>query len=304
MFALSTAWNADRVPDGEKIAREIFELGFKKIELNFSLDRTMVEEIERFCRQQQIEITSLHNFCPTPEGIKRQDALPDCFSLSSIDEAERKKAVEYTKITIETAKKLSAKAVVLHCGRVEIKDQTRQLIGLASGGQRNSKAYQEILNDFILERNKNSTEYFNQILKSLKTLADYAQRSEIVLGIENRFYYREIPSLEEFQLIFDQFKNKPLAYWHDTGHSYIMEQLGLMPQGALLKNYGSRLYGIHLHNIKDLEDHQAPIEGDFDFHKIKSYIRPETLKVIEAHSQATPEAIKKSVSYLSEVLNA
>lgn len=302
MFALSTAWNADKYQDGDRIAREIHSLGIKKLELNFSLTSKMVEEIFNFTRQNGVVITSLHNYCPIPEGMTREDALPDYFSLSSRDETERKKALEYTKITISTARQLKARAVVLHCGRVEIADHTRELIDLYNQGREKSEQYRQIFDSFINERKTMSRDYLGQALKSLEVLSDYARKMNIFLGIENRFYYREIPSYEEFDIILDRLGKKNVAYWHDVGHAYILEKLGFLKVGSLLKKFGHHLYGAHLHNIKNLVDHQAPFAGDFDFHKLKPYIHANTIKVIEAHSQAGPESITRSISYLTEVL--
>ena len=303
MFALSTAWNADSAKDGRTIAEEIFRLGINKIELNFSLTEDMVRDIFRFTQKNKIEITSLHNFCPIPSGLTPEKALPDCFSLASPDEDERKNAVCYTKETIATAKKVSARAVVLHSGRVEIEDKTRSLIALYNVGQKNSPAYKEIFENFIKERGEKCPSYRGQILKSLSTLADYAQEQGIFLGIENRFYYREIPNIEEFGMIFEKLKNKPVFFWLDVGHNFIFEKLGFFKRGELLRTYGSKLAGVHLHNIKNLVDHQAPVDGEFDFKILKPYLRPETLKVLEVHGQATADQIKESLRYLSEVFS-
>ena len=221
MFALSTAWNAARFEDGAKIAEEIQKLGFRNLELNFSLSAGMVKDIERYALSCGMAITSLHNYCPTPEEFSRNDAMPDCFSLSSIDDDERRKAVDYTKRTISTAKMLKSRAVVLHSGRVEIEDKTRQLIALYNKGLGKNSLYIDMLEGFMRERKLKSPAYFSQILKSFEELSSYAIEHGIILGIENRFYYREIPSFEEFGIIFERFKNKNLAYWHDVGHAFI-----------------------------------------------------------------------------------
>ncbi len=302
MFALSTAWNADRSQDGAKIAEEIENLGIKNIELNFSLTKKAVGEIARYARQKDIRITSLHNYCPIPEGFKVQDALPDCFSLSSIDEEERRKAVEQTKITISTAKKLRAACVILHCGRVEIEDKTRELISLAMVGRKTGQTYTDLFEACIKERREKSPDFFAQVLKSLEDLCSYAQKSDVVLGIENRFYYREIPDVEELGRLFDRFRSTSFAYWHDIGHSYILEKLGFIKEGILLRNFGKRLYGVHLHNIKNYQDHRAPTEGEFDFAGLKPYMDNKILKVIEVHGHVKAEEIKDSVSYLKGVL--
>ncbi len=187
MFALSTVWNADRWLHGDEIAAEIHRLGFQKIELNFSLTREMVEGVARYARDHRLLITSLHNYCPTPPGLSRQEALPDCFSLSSLDEDERKKAVQYTRATIQTAREVGARCVVLHCGRVEIKDRTRELIGLFNKGLKDSEGYADTVEAFTADREKNKAGYFDRILRSLDELSDTAQENGVWLGIENRF---------------------------------------------------------------------------------------------------------------------
>lgn len=302
-FSLSTAWNADKTQNGRQIAEEISNLGLKNLELNFSLSEKTVEEIFQFCTENGLAVASLHNYCPYPKELKREVALPDCFSLSSLDENERKKAVEYTKNTIATAGKFSARAVVLHAGRVEIEDKTRRLISLYNAGKSKNSQFLDMRQDFIQERKKKAGDFFGQIIKSLDELSTTAVQSEILLGIENRFYYREIPSKEEFAFIFHKFSAKNVGYWHDVGHAFIHEQLGFMDEGALLNNYGKFLIGLHLHNIKDLDDHQAPTHGDFDFNKLKPFIKKATIKVIEAHSQASPQDIKDSVKFLDGVFH-
>lgn len=304
MYALSTAWNASRWQEGEGLIREIHALGFQAVELNFSLTAPMVESIGHYAKSNGIVITSLHNYCPIPEGFTRDEALPDCFSLASLTENERKRAVEATKKTIFTASSLGAQSVVLHCGRVEIKDRTRELIGLALEEKKESEQYKTLLSEFQRERQRLAPDHFAALLKSLEELSVSARHHNVTLGIETRFYYREIPSLEEFETIFQKMENHPLGYWHDTGHAFILEQLGFMPSNAHLLRLGKRLIGTHLHNIKNMQDHQAPQNGDFDFSILKNYLLPDTIKVIEAHQKADTRDVRDSVNFLKGVLDA
>lgn len=302
MFSFSTAWNADRWLDGEKIVEEIAELGFKKIELNFSLTSEMVEAAGRFARSRGLRITSVHNYCPIPHGLKREEALPDCYSLSALQEEERRQAVACTKNTIDTASRLGASVVVLHTGRVEMQDRTRQLISLIPQKDEQTSPYGAIFDAFVAERSSLSARYFEQILRSLKELDAHAQHKNILLGVENRFYFREIPSPEEYDEIFRVFgERSSVRYWHDVGHAYVFEQLGFLAPDELLERFGHRLAGMHLHNVKDLVDHQAPVEGSFDFARLKKYMKPDTLKVLEIHRRASSTDIKKSVGLLQEI---
>jgi sugar phosphate isomerase/epimerase len=302
-LALSTSWNAFRHTDGNSLVSEIKELGFGEIELSFNLLSNIVENIRLLVKNQQIKVTSLHNFCPIPDGLKREIALPDYYSLASLDEQERQKALKYTKHTIETARSLGAEAVVLHTGRVEITDRTRDLIDLFDRGLKDSREFNDLKSEAIRERDKIKDRFFESILKSLEELDLAARRSGILLGVETRFYYREIPNLEEIGNILEKFKGSQIRYWHDTGHAQLMENLGFCRHRDFLELSKGALLGIHLHNIVGCVDHHAPSVGEIDFRELLPYVTKDTLKVIEAHHPASAEQLKDSKKMLEVVFD-
>jgi len=300
-LSISTSWNASRVKNAKELIFEIKELKFSQVELSFNLSRVMLRQIKIFARKMGIKVSSVHNFCPVPAGVARLKALPDYYSMSSLDEKIRKKAVAAAKISIDTAKELSAKAVVLHCGRVEIADQTRKLIALYTSGKKNTKEFKLLKACALKERAVLAKPYFAQTLKSLEELNGYARKKNILLGIETRFYIREIPSFREIGLILKKFPDSNIFYWHDTGHAQLMQNLGIARHIGFLKSYSNRILGVHLHNIIGCTDHQAPLKGELDFKRLLPYLKKATLKVIEAHHQASGQDLIEGKSYLEKL---
>lgn len=300
-FALSTSWNSFRHSKGEEIIREIKKLGFLEVELSFDLTKGIVGDIYSFVKKKQIKVNSVHNYCPIPPGLRRFEALPDCYSLASLDEKERHKAVKYTKLTIKTAFKLGAKAVVLHCGRVEIKDCTRELISLYDRGKIDSEEAFALKARMNKERQEKSPAHFSCAIRSLEELSEYAHSFDIKLAIENRFYFREIPSFKEVGEILNHFKGSNIFYWHDSGHAQLWENLSLNRHKDYLESYQGRLLGAHLHDIKGGRDHLAPLQGDFDFKMLKPYLKADTLKTLEIHHPATAESVIAARDFLDKI---
>ncbi|MFH1355065.1 MAG: sugar phosphate isomerase/epimerase [Candidatus Omnitrophota bacterium] len=302
-FILSSSWNAFRHQKAKKMLLEIAGLGYKDLELSFNLTSSMVKEIREEVRKGEIKVSSLHNFCPTPDGVNRFEALPDYYSMASTDESERKLAVKFTKNSIDTAEELHAKALVLHCGRVEMPNLTRELIILFQNKKKNLKRFSQIYEASKKERERLRSKFFENTLKSLDELNSYTKNKGILLGVETRCYYREIPILEEIGIILKKFKGSNIRYWHDTGHAQIMENLGFARHKDFLRLYGKEMIGIHLHDILGCRDHMAPSKGNFDFSILKPYLKKNTLKILEVHHPATADDLRESKEFLKKVLN-
>ncbi|MCM8790319.1 MAG: sugar phosphate isomerase/epimerase [Candidatus Omnitrophica bacterium] len=289
MISLSTSWNSAKHDNGFDLIREVKDTGFDSVELNFALTPQVIEDILTLQLSGQIKVSSLHNMCPLPGEIDPRFATPDYYNLSSQDEAERRLAVDAARNTIDYAKKFGAKAIVLHAGRVEIKDRTRELASLSP----DTEKFAALRAQMVSQRLEKRQVYLDSVMKSLEEIVPYAVKKGVAVGIENRYYYAEIPIMDEMELIFSHFGEGEIYYWHDVGHAEVFDRLGLCPHRDLLDRFSARLIGIHLHDIIGLvNDHKSPGQGAFDFSTVTPYIRPDTILVMEVHQPATANDIR------------
>ena len=181
-LALSTSWNIFRHTEAKSLVQEVKLIGFNKLELNFTLTKELVEEFVLLQKEGSIKVVSLHNYCPIPIGLTPKIALPDYYSLASLDEEQRKEAVKNTRISIDTARRIGASVVVFHAGRVQMKDRTVDLIALYDKGKKDKPEYTKIKEEFIRERASKIKPHLEQILKSIGELLKHALHIRDVLN--------------------------------------------------------------------------------------------------------------------------
>ncbi len=299
MLSLSTAFNFKNHRTWQELLRDSQALGFPAVELNVEIPQSWFPDIERSVSAGDILISSLHNYCPRIENLPSNRSIYSGYHLTSQDEEERKLAVTNTLRTIEHAARVNAQAVVIHAGEVPTDPTGTAFFNFARMGGKDGKLFQQYYDTLFADRRKKAPLFLGLLMKSLEACIPAAQRHKVTLCLENRYYVNEIPSIEECLFLFEQFKGAPLAYWHDTGHAEVFVRLGCVKKHTdFLDALGSKLFGMHLHDIKGFSDHRAPGTGEFDFALLKPYVTPRTLCVVEAHAKATHEEVKKSVAHL------
>jgi len=302
MIAISTTWNYSENCNLRQVLSEISGLGIKSIELGYNFTASRLNETTLLLADFGINVVSVHNFCPLPPQNQFRRFFTNYYYLSSLDEAERKNAVFYTKQTIDTAAKIGAKIIIVHAGAIEIDSKyIKQLINLYNQGKILTEDAQKLREDFLHIRTAKKGPYIDAVLKSFSELVCYAKNMDIKIGLENRYYPNEIPNMDEAALFLKEFTDSGLAYWHDTGHAIAQERLGTIEKNCLLGNFGNYLFGFHLHGTRGLRDHLAPINGDFDSLQISTHLaRKDLLKVIEAHQPTTSSELIETMQYFGQ----
>ncbi|MCM8812513.1 MAG: sugar phosphate isomerase/epimerase [Candidatus Omnitrophica bacterium] len=301
--SLSTVWNASLVRDAQTLVAQVHVAGFSRVELGFSLSESMVRDIAVLCDQGHISVSSVHNFCPVPSGYAPERFFPDTFSLASTNAQERAMAVTLTKKSVETAQRVGARALVVHAGRVEIASRMKELVLLVDQGGSGSPRYQTILSEMRQMRDEQKGPHLEAVVRSLEELLPSAQQADVTLCLETRYYFREIPCLEEFDMIFKALGNPPgLGYWHDVGHAQTAENLGIYSHDEILSRYGGKMLGMHLHDVVGGHDHQVPGRGRFDFRRILPWLKKDAvIKVLEVHPPASAAELQGAAEFLDNL---
>jgi sugar phosphate isomerase/epimerase len=300
MYAFSTCWNSHRHTDGREMLREIRSLGFEYAELSHGIRLSLLPGILQAVDAGEIKISTLHNFCPLPMGVER--AAPNLYLFSSEDPRERDNAFRHTIKTLDTAQRLKAPVVVLHTGRIEMRNYTEKLMELIFKGERESDKYASLCEELLEKREKKKDLYVDNAYALLDRLAKEAEARGLKLGIENRDKLEEIPIDTEFGFLFRQINRPNVGYWHDTGHAQIKENLGFIHHVIHLECLAERLFGFHVHDVDyPGRDHAAPGSGTIDFAALKQVVKPEHIKVFELSPQLDREAVEKGIAHIKQV---
>lgn len=293
MISLSTSVFQNMA--GDEIVSRAIDFGFNSIEMNFELDKAQSESIISNAAKKGLIISSLHNYVPEPPEGEFE------IFLSDIDIDRRKKSIYYTGETIRLAADLGARAVVLHMGEPRDWDgrpfqkSFRQLI-FDNAEKSDIERQRE---EFVEARKSLPHAYLDCMLQSLDKIALIADKYGIMLGIENRYWGGQFPNHDEIGILLQEFSGAPIGYWHDCGHAFHNQYCGLLDFSVNLKAFENRIVGFHLHDAHLWNDHQIPgPDGNIDFKLVKSFIRDDSILVLELGPWVELPKIPGGIAYL------
>jgi len=300
-LGLSSVWRSLQIRDAGKLVERLQSFdGITGIELEYRILPETARAVSGLVRSGEAVVLSVHNYCPHPSILPPEQASGDAFLLSDPDPEQRRLALTHTRKTMEFASELGARTVVLHLGRVEMEEPMEKLKTFYGQGLCGSPAWEERLGRFRSERNARKEIHLQTVLRNLDELVPLASRLGIQLGLENRYYLREIPDVEETALLLDAFRGGPVGHWHDMGHSAVQGNLGVQEPSEWISEYASSLVGVHIHDTRGVDDHLSPGEGETDFSALLPCFRPGIVKILELRPSVTPEAVQAGVELARE----
>jgi sugar phosphate isomerase/epimerase len=300
VYSFSTCWNSHRHTDGRAMLHEIRDLGFQHAELSHGIRLSLLPGIIESVAAGEIQISSLHNFCPLPMGVT--SPAPNLYQFSADRPRERELAERHTLKTIELAARVKAPLVVLHSGSLDMKDYTDKLLDLVARGERQTPKYEKLCAEYSKKRDAKKEPVFERVKEIFKKILPEAESRNVKLGVENRQALEELPIETDYQFLFRDIDSPALVYWHDTGHAQIKENLGFIHHVLHLESMRDHLAGFHIHDVQfPGRDHCAPGSGNVDFAALKPSVKPHHIKVFEFSPALTIDEVKKGVAHIKHL---
>ena len=300
MLGISTVWKSGEFKDGQKLMESLASLGFREIELEYRISQDTFNGIKQFLKNtNEVKIASIHNFFPIPDIHETGGA--DIYHFSAENADERSLAVKYAIKTIQIAADLGARAVVMHLGRVHMDTLSLELFRLLDDGLSGSDKFVSKRDELRILRDRKKGKTLDMMLLSMDEIQKAADKYDINIGIENRYFFEECPNYDEMGVIFEKFGGGRIGYWHDAGHAQVQENLGLVTVADLLSICGKFLVGFHLHDVRGYSDHHVPGIGEVDFDLLKKYMKKDTVKIMEIHPRETEKDLMDGVDFLKNM---
>lgn len=294
--ALSTMWWNKTASTAEEFFSTGREIGFTRFELNHQIPPEVLKQIDH----NRFSIGSLHDPCPafTPAKLLEQNDI----QITSLDVQRRRKGVDVVKGTIDQACRMGCRLVVVHPGRI-ICDHTpdNQLRELYRAGRKGSAEYEELRLRTIADRAARADPHLEKCLESLREIVEFATGMGLMIGLENRFHYYELPIFNEMEAILDTFTQPWVGWQYDIGHLQVHDALGLLSTREWLERFSARIVGLHLHDVIGITDHQAPGTGDVDFSLITRYLPADCYRTLEVDKALSKEEVAQGMQYLADL---
>lgn len=297
-LALSTMYaQQERFADGAAFARFAADCGYDAIEISHS---TPAEKIEAIAGAGLLPVTSFH--APAPYVKRSNGRGNSSANLAAVDRDERQAALEYTALSIDWAAKLGARALVVHLGQVsDVREQFDEELAMRrmfDSGEMDEGRFAQLRDSAVRRRAEEAGPYVEAAAESLAELVRLAEPAGIVIGLENRYHYHEIPSPDEYARLFEGYSIEQVGYWHDVGHAEVLDRLWFIDKRVWLERWSHRIVGAHLHDVSGIGDHRSPGDGDVEWPYVVAGVGGLGAYTLEINQHQPDEMVWGAVGFL------
>lgn len=274
-LSLSSMWMQHRFRRLADFVQASRRLGFGGVEVSHIVTPDMIGAGD----VAGMGITAVHfpaPVRPSPYGSAAETLL------SATNQEQRRWAVLQGQQTIDFAVRAGARAVCLHLGEVPFPTELEWALRQRYlGGHAGTPLYERTKEAVKAQRRDQAGPALAAAQRSLEELAAYARPRGMRLGIESRVHYWQIPTFEELAVLLANSDSEIVGFWYDCGHVQVLANLGFHQHQQWLEAYGSRIMGVHFHDVVGLRDHLLPGQGEIDFAWLSRYLPQDAAKTCE-----------------------
>ncbi len=282
---------------------EILALGFRNIELSHGMTITKLPGIRKAFQDRRFNCSGVHNFFPSPVEVMID--APDAYEYTSHRPWDRKRAMEMSIQTLELAAEFRANYVVLHMGSVPLnpKKYTKRLTSMVASGQQLHEDFTKAKIQFVKKREKIAPLYYSRVIDALEQLVLHAEKCGVILAIESRSRFEDMPNEREMIHLQEHFKGNPwIGYWHDFGHVQLKHNLGLLDHRDWLEKIQPHIIGAHIHDVEwPARDHRTPFTGTLDYPSLLPFFPPNCPIIWELSPSRKTEEIKTALEVWKKI---
>jgi len=306
-FSLSTNWFSSRSKPGNEMVRDAREMGFDALELGYRLTDIQGSEIVKCVEAGEITTPSVHAYCPEPAGVP--SGSPELYLLASTDPDESAMAAIFLRRTLEFAKRVNARAIVLHAGRVkkcwvysdELLERAERLAEMEVDPALDS-AYRWRARVNAWRRACRVKKHLEALRRQLDAFLPLCEKAGVALCMENLPSSEAVPNEREAEALIARYNTRFLRHWHDIGHAEVRARMRWSPDAV---ETATRLLpvtaGVHIHDVKNFQsDHHAPGKGKIDFKTLAMYGAADVLRVLEPATGTPAPEVREGLAFIKK----
>jgi sugar phosphate isomerase/epimerase len=290
-LAFSTSWAGG---DIERVASVLPHVD--SLEIGSKGDRSFFRELDALIEDENIPVTSIHAVAYPDKVGKDAYYAP---RLASLDSVVRMREMDEICRTAEWARSIDASALVIHTGKVEdavLKQMTVEYENMVKAGTHPSDLGEQF-HAIVNRRGRLSGLYVESIIEGLRYLCP--RFPDLNFFIETRVHYYEIPLPDELQMILSRVCCRNLGYWHDIGHTCLLDRMGFIPMKVWQERFSQVCGGAHVHDMDEhLLDHYPPGEGILDVHFLLEQFDERVFLTLEINARNDFESVIRGIRYL------
>jgi sugar phosphate isomerase/epimerase len=272
------------------------ESGYDAIEVSHSTDEAGLRAL---LASGLLPVSGLH--APTPHRMMADGRRNAEANLASTDPDQARVALDETKRTVDFAAEAGLGYVVVHLGGVgdDRCDEERAVRRLYEQGAAGGRAWDEARRALAATRAAAASEHMDVARSSLAALVDHGSRRGVVIGVESRLNYHEIPHPDETAALLAPYTNAEAGFWYDVGHCEVQSRLGMIDHASWFAAVGDRIIGSHLHDVRGIIDHRGPGNGTLDWAMVAAHLPARVVRTLEIDQHEPDEVVAGAREFVS-----